>query len=109
MMVNVDYLVLAVRNIYNKNKDYEKILTWLDTLYLTERIKLDLKGILLIGLLIFLFIVLFLSSGKLLLERRMMDKLTTQDKVEIIEERFPDAEFYKGYDDCIIEFYINPE
>ena len=31
-----------------------------------------------------------------------MDKLTTQDKVEIIEERFPDAEFYKGYDDCII-------
>ena len=36
MMVNVDYLVLAVRNIYNKNKDYEKILTWLDTLYLTE-------------------------------------------------------------------------
>ena len=49
MMVNVDYLVLAVRNVYNKNKDYEKILTWLDTLYLTERIKLDLKGILLIG------------------------------------------------------------
>ncbi len=49
MMVGVDYLVLSVRNIYNKKKDYEKISDWLETLYITERIKLDLKGIVVIG------------------------------------------------------------
>ena len=49
VMINIDYLVLAVSNLYKESKDYEKIVNWLDTLYATNRIKLSLKGILLIG------------------------------------------------------------
>ena len=49
VMVDVQYLVLAVRKVYNKQKDYQIISDWLDTLYITNRIKFDLKGILLIG------------------------------------------------------------
>ena len=49
VMINIDYLVLAVSNLYKDSKDYEKIVSWLDTLYATNRIKLSLKGILLIG------------------------------------------------------------
>jgi len=48
-MVDVDYLVLAVRNIYNNQKDYQIIRDWLDTLFITKRINFELKGILLIG------------------------------------------------------------
>ena len=49
VMVDVDYLVLAVSNLYKDSKDYEKICVWLETIYLTNRIKLSLKGILLVG------------------------------------------------------------
>jgi hypothetical protein len=49
MMVDIEYLVIAVRNIYNDHKDYSKISVWLETLFLTKRITLSLKGILLIG------------------------------------------------------------
>ena len=48
-MVNVDYLVIAVRQIYKKQQDFKKISEWLDTLFITNRIQLSLKGILLIG------------------------------------------------------------
>ena len=49
MMVSTDYLVLAVRKIYKKNKDFEKVLSFIDAIYLTGKIRLDLKGILLVG------------------------------------------------------------
>ena len=49
MMYNVDYLVLAIRMIYRKSKDFEKVLTFFDTLYVSDRISLPLKGILVIG------------------------------------------------------------
>ena len=49
MMQEVEYLVLAVRNLYHKNKDFEKISTFLETLYISNRLILPLKGILLIG------------------------------------------------------------
>lgn len=49
MMHEVEYLVLAVRNIYRGNKDFEKIFIFLETLYVSNRLKLPLKGILLIG------------------------------------------------------------
>ena len=49
MMFNVDYLVLAVRNDYRGHKDFEIIYTFLETLYISNRIKLPLKGILLVG------------------------------------------------------------
>lgn len=49
MMHEVEYLVLVVRNIYRGNKDFEKVFTFLETLYISNRLKLPLKGILLIG------------------------------------------------------------
>ena len=49
MMVDTDYLVLAVRNLYNQTKDFEKISKFIETMYLTRKIQFDLKGILLIG------------------------------------------------------------
>lgn len=49
VMDDVEYLVVAVRIKYKKNKDFELISKWLEIIYLTNRIKLDLKGILLVG------------------------------------------------------------
>ncbi|MCL2620219.1 MAG: hypothetical protein FWD97_04710 [Defluviitaleaceae bacterium] len=50
LMHGVEYLVLAVRNEYRKyNRDFDKVYRFLETLYLSGRIQLPLKGILLIG------------------------------------------------------------
>ena len=49
MMFDVEYLVLAVRNVYRKHFDYERIYKFLETLYISNRLHLPLKGILLIG------------------------------------------------------------
>lgn len=49
MMFNVEYLILAVRNSYRGHNDFEIVYTFLETLYISSRIKLPLKGILLIG------------------------------------------------------------
>ena len=50
MMHNIDYLGIAVRMIYReKNKDYEKIVQFFETLFASNRLKLPLKGILIIG------------------------------------------------------------
>jgi hypothetical protein len=49
MMFGVDYLVLAVRNDYRGNDDFAKIYTFLETLFISNRLHLPLKGILLIG------------------------------------------------------------
>ncbi len=49
MMNDVEYLVIAVRNIYRTSLDFEKIEQFFDTLYQSERLKLPLSGILLIG------------------------------------------------------------
>lgn len=49
MMHYVEYLVLVVRNTYRGNKDFERIFTFLETLYISSRLQLPLKGILLIG------------------------------------------------------------
>lgn len=49
MMFGVEYLVLAVRNEYRGHNDFEIIYAFLETLYISNRIKLPLKGILLIG------------------------------------------------------------
>ena len=49
MMFNVEYLVLAVRNEYRGHKDFEIVYTFLETLYISNRIQLPLKGVLLIG------------------------------------------------------------
>ncbi len=49
VMHDVEYLVIAVRNIYKSGKDFEKVISFLDTLYASDRIRLPLKGILIIG------------------------------------------------------------
>lgn len=49
MMSEVEYLVIVVRNEYRKHKDFDIIHTFLETLYISNRLHLPLKGILLIG------------------------------------------------------------
>ena len=53
VMHNIDYLIIAVRNIYktksSKSKDFEKIMSFIDTLYASEKLVLPLKGILILG------------------------------------------------------------
>ena len=57
MMFEVEYLVIAVLNEYKFNsgnrqvvsKDYQEVKTFLETLYVSNRLRLPLKGILLIG------------------------------------------------------------
>lgn len=49
MMFDVEYLVLAVRNRYRTHNDFDKIYNFLETLYISNRLHLPLKGILLIG------------------------------------------------------------
>ena len=49
MMYGVDYLVLAVRNTYRNHEDFNIVSVFLETLYISNRIHLPLKGILLVG------------------------------------------------------------
>lgn len=49
VMHDVDYLTIAVRNIYRKQKDFDIVTNFLDTLYASNRLELPLKGILVIG------------------------------------------------------------
>lgn len=49
MMVDVDYLAIAVRKIYKNTKDFERVTTFFDTLYASRRLTLPFKGVLIIG------------------------------------------------------------
>ncbi len=49
MMHEVNYLAIAVRNIYRGSNDFEKVRTFFDTLYASNRLKLPLDGVLIIG------------------------------------------------------------
>ncbi|MBY8963982.1 hypothetical protein KJK34_14580 [Flavobacterium sp. D11R37] len=49
MMFEVEYLIIAVRNTYRGADDFIKVYTFLETLYISNRLILPLKGILLIG------------------------------------------------------------
>ena len=49
VMVDVKYLAIALRRIYRDSADFEKAHTFLETLYASDRLKLPLKGMLLIG------------------------------------------------------------
>lgn len=49
MMFEVEYLVIAVRNYYRGSDDFSKVYSFLETLYTSNRLKLPLKGILIIG------------------------------------------------------------
>ena len=49
MMHDVDYLGIAVRNTYRGQRDFESVVRFFDTMYASNRLRLPLKGILLIG------------------------------------------------------------
>ncbi len=49
MMFGVEFLVIAVRKEYRGRKDFDIIYAFLETLYISNRLHLPLKGILLIG------------------------------------------------------------
>lgn len=49
MMHGVDYAVIAVRNLYQRSRDFETVNAWFETLYVSRRLQLPLKGVLLIG------------------------------------------------------------
>ena len=49
MMYGTNYLAIAVRNTYLKSQDFEKVVTYFDTLYASGRLTLPLKGVLVIG------------------------------------------------------------
>jgi len=49
MMHDVLHLAIAVRNTYRKSDDFAKIENFLETLFVSGRLQLPLKGILLIG------------------------------------------------------------
>lgn len=49
LMADIDYCVVAVRKIYNKSYDLNKVLTYMEALYSSNKFILPLKGILIIG------------------------------------------------------------
>jgi hypothetical protein len=49
MMHEVRYLAIAVRNVYRGSPDFERVLRFFDTLYASNRLRLPLDGILIIG------------------------------------------------------------
>jgi hypothetical protein len=49
LMSGVEYLVIAVRNHYRGSRTFERIAVFIETLYISNRIHLPLRGILLIG------------------------------------------------------------
>lgn len=49
MMHEVKYLAIAVRLDYRKNKDFEQVCKFFETLYASGRLKLPLLGVLVIG------------------------------------------------------------
>ena len=49
MMHDVLHLAIAVRNTYRKSDDFAKVESFLETMYVSGRLQLPLKGILLIG------------------------------------------------------------
>lgn len=46
---DVDYLAIAVRKIHKNTKDFERVTTFFDTLYVSRRLALPFKGVLIVG------------------------------------------------------------
>lgn len=49
VMQDVDYAVIAIRNDYRGSDDFSKVVSFLETLYASQRLKLPLSGVLIIG------------------------------------------------------------
>lgn len=49
MMESVDFCVIAIRNVYRGSKDFESVCKFMNTMYASDRLRLPLEGILIIG------------------------------------------------------------
>ena len=49
MMHDVEYFGIGVRNLYKKSRDFQKVVTFFETLYASNRLELPLKGVIVIG------------------------------------------------------------
>lgn len=49
IMVDIDYLVIAVRQTYRTNKDFETVMRFFDVFYSSGKVRHQLKGVLIIG------------------------------------------------------------
>jgi hypothetical protein len=49
MMHDVFYLAIVVRNLYKGRRDFEVVCRFLETLYVSQRLQLPLRGILVVG------------------------------------------------------------
>jgi hypothetical protein len=49
VMQDVDYAVIAIRQDYRGSDDYSKVITFIETIYASNRLVLPLKGLLIIG------------------------------------------------------------
>jgi hypothetical protein len=49
VMPSVAYLVIAVRSDYRGQNDFEKVCSYLDSLYASDRMRLPLEGVLVLG------------------------------------------------------------
>ena len=49
VMPDVDYLVIAVRNNYRNRDDFEKVCQFIETIFVSDRLTLPLRGLLIIG------------------------------------------------------------
>ena len=49
IMVNVEYCIIAVRDTYLKQKDFEKVKDFFDSMYASGRMNIPLKGLLIVG------------------------------------------------------------
>ncbi len=49
VMVNVDYLVIGIRNVYKRHNDFGSVNSFIDALFSSDKFKLPLTGVLIIG------------------------------------------------------------
>ncbi len=49
VMQDVDYAVIAVRQDYRGSDDYRKVVSFIETIYASNRLVLPLNGVLIIG------------------------------------------------------------
>ncbi len=49
LMQDVDFAAIAVRIVYRRSRDFDRVVTFFDTLYASRRLTLPLKGVPVIG------------------------------------------------------------
>ena len=49
VMQNVDFIVIAIRQDYRGSDDFQKVISFIETIYASNRLILPLKGVLIVG------------------------------------------------------------